>query len=567
MADSLLNRKSVFELSLTDPHLAREIISEMRERKTYPAWELDMMEGSVLYENRLFSEALHFYKAAYSSKKVRRTDTLALECLRSLALTYEAIPMKRELVQTTSSLLDRAKLVSNVPYQAIALFLQGKDLFNNSRTEEGYRKCAEGVRLMESVKDGWQRAVAVLRSFYSDMALFNLEMGDVERALAYTLSLEETLFHRTGDVLPAGNDDRTRKRIYAIRSDIYLKMGNPAEALSYYNKWKDIVLDDPAEGLLILGYLKDTGDYDTALAITGSYKDFLRNEEGDTMGRMIDILEEESRILEAKGDFPGMARCERERATLTYSMMNQHHNDAMDSIYEDIAIDRRVKKAQMGLYIIIGIILVVSLGAAGFINVRYSLQKKNKALVAHLSELTAYQDYVLSRGFEAPSPGARNESTGEGGEEEPARGWSEQPTRSPAAPMDEDEMLFLQMDSKIMEGKLFLQPLDRDDLARIMGVNKNRFGQIMRQYCGASNSSVYINRKRAHYAADLIRKHPNYTISAIAQDSGFGTIATFNRIFKEVFGMTPAAFRAALGEDEISLGRTEAESPRNGGSM
>jgi AraC-like DNA-binding protein len=55
----------------------------------------------------------------------------------------------------------------------------------------------------------------------------------------------------------------------------------------------------------------------------------------------------------------------------------------------------------------------------------------------------------------------------------------------------------------------------------------------------------YINSLRIDYACQLLqdKKHHNYTLIAIANDSGFNSKTTFNTRFKEKMNMTPSAYR------------------------
>ena len=124
-------------------------------------------------------------------------------------------------------------------------------------------------------------------------------------------------------------------------------------------------------------------------------------------------------------------------------------------------------------------------------------------------------------------------------EEESKKEDKEQPA------LDENERLFVKLDGQITRERLFLNPnFGRDDMARLIGVDKNRIGHIMSRYSDASNASVYINTKRVEYGAKLLLKHPEYTIAAIANECGMTNTVTFNRTFKEVYGMTPSEYRA-----------------------
>jgi AraC-like DNA-binding protein len=114
-------------------------------------------------------------------------------------------------------------------------------------------------------------------------------------------------------------------------------------------------------------------------------------------------------------------------------------------------------------------------------------------------------------------------------------------------PDDEDGRLFVEMDSKVTNERLFLKPgLGRDDLMRLIGVDKNRFGKIMGKYSDASNTSVYINTKRVEYGAKLLIEHPEYTIATVATECGMSNTVTFNRTFKEIYNMTPSEYREKM---------------------
>ena len=98
---------------------------------------------------------------------------------------------------------------------------------------------------------------------------------------------------------------------------------------------------------------------------------------------------------------------------------------------------------------------------------------------------------------------------------------------------------FLRMDKEVTEKKLYLDGnLNRRKLMRIAGVDKNRFGMMMRKYA-KTNFSGYINSKRMQYAAQLITEHPEYTMKQVAETCGFNSQSTFFRVFKSVFGITP----------------------------
>ena len=93
----------------------------------------------------------------------------------------------------------------------------------------------------------------------------------------------------------------------------------------------------------------------------------------------------------------------------------------------------------------------------------------------------------------------------------------------------------------------FLDPtLTIADLATRLGVPQRHVSYVLNAHLGVSFTD-YINRLRVDYARELLVSpaRQNDTILAILHDAGFNSKSAFNRVFKEVTGQTPSAFRRA----------------------
>lgn len=125
--------------------------------------------------------------------------------------------------------------------------------------------------------------------------------------------------------------------------------------------------------------------------------------------------------------------------------------------------------------------------------------------------------------------------------------WPANTPEEDASDMSEDRRRFLQMDREVEAGRLYTLPdISRDVLSGYMGVDRNEFARIIREQSGSRNMREYLNRKRMAYVVEMMKAHPNYTLEAIAKDCGIGSISTFNRVFKEIFGVSPSEYRNNL---------------------
>lgn len=80
-----------------------------------------------------------------------------------------------------------------------------------------------------------------------------------------------------------------------------------------------------------------------------------------------------------------------------------------------------------------------------------------------------------------------------------------------------------------------------DNIASNFGLSKDYFGKLVKQKTGQSFKTIYTDIKM-EYAKMLIRnsQHKMYEISDML---GYSSADYFARVFKEIFGMSPAEFR------------------------
>ena len=92
----------------------------------------------------------------------------------------------------------------------------------------------------------------------------------------------------------------------------------------------------------------------------------------------------------------------------------------------------------------------------------------------------------------------------------------------------------------------FKRSISLEDVSAFTGFSKYYFSRVFKQQMGVSFSE-YLRGKRVSMAEDLLI-HTRQSIQDIALSAGFGSIATFNRVFRESRGCTPSRYREIYGD-------------------
>ena len=80
------------------------------------------------------------------------------------------------------------------------------------------------------------------------------------------------------------------------------------------------------------------------------------------------------------------------------------------------------------------------------------------------------------------------------------------------------------------------------DIAKIAGFSEYHFSRIFKEIT-EKNFHIYINEFRIKKAEKMLA-NTSISIAQAAYDTGFNSVATFNRIFKRVKGCTPSQYKA-----------------------
>jgi len=112
--------------------------------------------------------------------------------------------------------------------------------------------------------------------------------------------------------------------------------------------------------------------------------------------------------------------------------------------------------------------------------------------------------------------------------------------------LDIDPSLISGINLLINEEKRYLTPnLKMIDLANELNVSEYKISRAIRHHFAAPNFNHFINSLRLEHAKNLLEQceSQHCSILMIALESGFSSLATFNRVFKAQLGYAPNEYR------------------------
>ena len=118
--------------------------------------------------------------------------------------------------------------------------------------------------------------------------------------------------------------------------------------------------------------------------------------------------------------------------------------------------------------------------------------------------------------------------------------------RARASLLSEDEKQIADKVRNLMElDKLYHEPtFSRADLARELGTSENTLSRVINSAFGKSFPRL-LNEFRVEDAKRMLRD-PAIPIQVLAFEVGFNSLASFNRVFREITGETPSHYRSRV---------------------
>lgn len=562
--DSMFTFQYIQDISMTEPHRALEILDEAEKNNRIPMYEINNLRGMV-YHNGLneFQIALDYALKAWESDSIRNDPEQALMLIKMIAEEYSVTGKYLECIQFANTGMTIAQQTGNKHEEANMLLYNGiakREMGLKKEAEEYFFRTIEIQKKIVERSQSWGEVDDLFFSYGTLITAYQ-EDGRYQQAIELLPELEELIDKlKTYSNLPDGFIDMRYAQEYITYACNYAMIGEFEKAQQYYERYLQTDYASTPDGeYLRVDYLANTGRYQEALHyIKKEQQTYTDESEKINYSYLHYILEVAAQCYMGLKNYQAAAETYKEMYTLVDSLKsNERQNMALElaTIYETNEKSRQIteQKAQLRQTRIILITSTGMLLLATIIiwlithNLKIS-RKKNKIMAGQIDELLSYRDELLNA-----KEVIRSLSQSSVKKVIPETTTANDFTLTETHAVTEDKEteieesslknLFEELETMVSKEDLFLDPdICRDMLIKRLHIKKNVFAQMIQTYAH-TNFNGYINNKRLEYSIRLLKDYHNYTIEAVASDSGFNNVRTYYRQFREKYGMTPAEYR------------------------
>ena len=519
LPDSLLTFDKAYYYNIVDMPKSLQIIKTMRERKMAPEWELVRAEANLWSLGRHYNKALNLYRKVLNNPDAVKSWQEELSTLFLMTYCYDKLSDERHLSKSVLRMRDLAQKNHATEYLCMVEFLRGKRLHAMGRKSEGYAICEQAAEDMKHV--GYAYKNRMLFIFYTNLAVMYMDNSKFSEARK-SLASAETYVNQGLNMGVLDVERRANAIVYAIKTRLLAAEGEMAKADSTYAMMRAVPYRDIGAESIIIPYLEMREKYADMLESAQFCRKIIE-EDGNIKGvNMLSVLREEIEAYLGLKQYEQATACYATLSQLTDSLHIDNLNYFSKIAQEDIRHEKLIanRNLQLSIGIAVLVILVLLMMAAFYHHLL--TRKRTKAMMATIHELMYYRDVVLQNGDPVTVETGYNDEAS-----------------------IEEKRRFKEMDKRIIKEELFRNPdFGRDDLMRLMGVDKNAIAAIIQKYAH-TNVSGYVRMKRMEYAVNLLKERPELTIAAVAEMSGIRSTTTFVNHFKDTYGITPSDFRTS----------------------
>lgn len=494
---------------------------EARNSDALPAFRIALLRSLAYNEKRMFSLVERYAVEALNCDSIDNSPNEKLNALTLLSNAQGYYGNYQQSIETAIKAFTLAKKQGNTPAQLNILTTMAKTSFDMGHRKQGYEYIDEILAFEDNSSSAAELA--------NISAAYGVKIIELYSENRYDKALEDghrrlALIDRIDKIggAPRGFTDQQRAYAYARIASCAIKAGKKQTADDAFDKFMSTAYGQSDIGKnYIADYLIETARWEKLLEFTLPLLDLFHG--ADTINDDYrSLLETNAKARYGLGSYKEAYSLSERAAAIRDSLYFREKNSKAQELATIFSLNEKELELQklktesqrrhtiMIAAIGIGFLILVIL-AILWIQYRQTL-RRNRIAAMQIDELQAQREKLLSA--------------------------KEAPGKDP-----DFENEFRKIERIIQETKIFTNPdLNRDSLAKTCGISRARILQLIQENTGLTPND-YINKLRIEYSIILIKKHPEWTIDAIAEEAGYVRRATYYSHFNKLYGMTPAQYR------------------------
>lgn len=570
--DSLLTVQAIRNAALSDPDRALLLLDEAEKRESFPQYQIDWTRAQIYGgPKRMERMAAKWGKRVLENDSVLNNPQYYFNMCKNLIESMIATRDYEEAMKYARSMIDVIERSSNSTsnhhnaYWAIARVYRAMGDPGEAYTymNEAIRFCREQIDIKRKREHPIVSDELKLLLYKQNLADWQQEDGRTADALKTTLSMQEEIERLRplkGGAFPHKIPDasfQAKEGIIAGKlACLYVQAGQAGKGREWFEKLQENPLAgrNPDLVRLEIEYYKHTHEYGKLVgkahqfADPTAYDDSIHEQRKEACLLLADAYRHLGKEGEANAFYEtalsladSLKRRDNENNALEMATLleTREKERQIEQQAEELKWHRTLTTVAGGILFLICVIFLLV--------VRHSriVGRKNKLMAQQIELYLSYRtklDTAQLRINQLEEMLAEQTKVNTDSKEEK----EEKSTATLGDINEADRRSFEELDLKIRNERLFLDPnFSRDILLQLTPVGKNRISSLLQTFTG-ENFNGYINSLRLEYSLSLLKKFNHYTIEAIAMDSGFNNVRTYQRLFRDKYGMTPAEYKKSL---------------------
>lgn len=555
-SDSLYTEKYIRDIYISDSKRALQLLDEAENRKTISLRvinELRSLSYSNMYMNKL---AFMYAKKAYLLDSIYQKDPEHMLKMTVYLAEFSAMMSKyNESMHYALEGIRQAQELGNREARARLFFCMGENNWRLSFKDKAYDYFDRTIELLRGSKE--KREMMLLSYYYGAKMGFLMNDSRIEEALEVGFEREKQIERlKALPQIPEAYVDGQYSYLYSKLAYIYCMEKKYGQAEQYYQKYLSKKESHTPDGKMYsLPYLMLSGQYEKVIDNCKDFKELMRTQQDTLNEQYLTVLRHEVKAYLGMHKYKEVAEIRGTILSITDSINTRDRNNAaleLNAIYGTSEKEEYINEQDFQLRIrnitlcFLACLVVLTLFMVWRLwHFNHVVEYKNRMLARLINEKFANRKdgNQLSKAYGQQAVISEIEPELISSEE--LEEFSDDETGEVSGEEEENKKIFQELNQIVLQKQLFLSSeLSREDLAHIVHLNNARFARMIRE-CTGTNFNGYINELRITYAIKLMKQYPNYTIRAIADESGFNSTPILYNLFKKKTGMTPYEFKKA----------------------